>query len=556
MMKIFYQLLVLMLFSLGLNAQTARVQIIHNSPTPTVDIYANEARLLDDFAFRTATPFIDVPAETEINIGVALSDSDAATDAIANFPVTFADGASYVVVASGIVGGSPGFGLSVFDMGMETADSDENVGILFFHGSPDAPTVDVLTGGNILIDDASFGDFQGYLNVPASSYDLDITPGNDNSTVVASYQADLSWWKGRTATIFASGFLSGDDPAFEPWVALDNGGTFPLKQISTPPPPPPSSTARVQIIHNSPTPTVDIYANEGKLLDDFVFRTATPYIDVPAGVEINIGVAGSDSDSAADAIANFPITFEEDGSYVVVASGIVGGSPGFGLSVFDMGMETVDSEENVGILFFHGSPDAPTVDVLTGGNILIDDASFGDFQGYLNVPAAVYDLDITPGNDNTTVVASYRADLSWWKGRTATIFASGFLSGDDPAFEPWVALDNGGTFPLPAIMNSIPDNPQYSIRPFADSGKMDFQAFPNPTRNHVTLITDLEKSAELKLIISNAQGQQLKIMDYGIQDEGMFQMEVSVSEYRTGMLFFTIQQGTRISTKIINVVNE
>ena len=116
-------------------AQTARVQIIHNSPEPTVDIYANDDLLLDNFVFRTATPFIDVPAGVDINIGVATANSTSAADAIANFPVNFADGRTYVVVAAGVVGGTPGFNLFVTDMGQETV-ADGNVGILFFHGCP------------------------------------------------------------------------------------------------------------------------------------------------------------------------------------------------------------------------------------------------------------------------------------------------------------------------------------------------------------------------------------------------------------------------------------
>ena len=54
----------------------------------------------------------------DINIGVALDDSDSATDAIANFPLNLEEGKTYVVVASGIVGGNPGFDLSIFDMGL------------------------------------------------------------------------------------------------------------------------------------------------------------------------------------------------------------------------------------------------------------------------------------------------------------------------------------------------------------------------------------------------------------------------------------------------------
>ena len=44
---------------------TARLQVIHNAADPIaneVDVYINGTLTLDNFAFRTATPFIDVPA--------------------------------------------------------------------------------------------------------------------------------------------------------------------------------------------------------------------------------------------------------------------------------------------------------------------------------------------------------------------------------------------------------------------------------------------------------------------------------------------------------------
>lgn len=513
--------LILLLFVSNLFSQTARVQIIHNAPSPTVDIYAGTDQLLDNFAFRTATPFIDVPADVVIAIGVALGNSANSTESIATFNVTFESGKTYVVVASGVVGGSPGFSLEVFDMGLETTTDPNNVGILFYHGSPDAPTIDVLTGGTPIINDASYGDFQGYLQVPAASYDLDITPGNDNNTIVASYRADLSFWKGRTAVIFASGFFSGDGTKFEPWVALSNGGTFPLETITSPPTPP-LTTARVQIIHNAPTPTVDIYAGDVLLLDNFVFRTATPFIDVPAGVTIPIGVALGTSTSATDAIATFPVQFEAGKRYVVVATGIVGGTPGFTLATFDMGLETV-AAANVGILFFHGSPDAPTVDVLTGGAPIIDNASYGDFQGYLEVPAASYELSITPGNDNNTVVAKYLADLSFWKGRTAVIFASGFLSGANPAFEPWVALSNGGTFPLQAIPQFQDPSDELQLR--SAGSVFNISAFPNPTAGRFTVNLELEEASDMQAIVTNKLGQVVRESNFGALPKGFNTLE-------------------------------
>ena len=548
MRTIFTLLLAFLCLNLGWS-QTARVQIIHNSPTPTVDVYAGADRLLDDFAFRTATPFIDVPAEVEIPIGIALASSESSDDAIATFPVTFEDGKSYVVVATGIVGGDPGFNLAVYDMGMESVD-EGNVGILLYHGSPDAPTVDVKTGESVLFDDVSYGEFDGYLTVPAGAYPIDITPGDDNSTIVASYNLDIGFWAGRTAVVFASGFLGGDDPAFEPWVALSTGGTFPLS-AGTPPPPPPSNTAKVQVIHNSPTPTVDVYANDGLLLDDFAFRTATPYVEVPAGVELNLGIALANSTSAEDAIAIFPVTLEADKSYIVVANGIVGGDPGFNLAVYDMGSEMADAEGNVGILLFHGSPDAPTVDVKTGETVLFDDVSYGEFEGYLNVPTGAYPIDITPGDDNSTIVASYNLDLGFWAGRTAVVFASGFLGGDDPAFEPWVALSNGGTFPLSAIEG----RPEMRSA-WTDSNKtLDaFTVFPNPVSNSATITLELEKADEVQFNLYNLTGQLVRNRNLGILDKGYYQEELNVTDLPEGQYLLQINSTNQVVTKKIVVI--
>jgi hypothetical protein len=55
-------------------AQTARVQVIHNSADAAVefvDVYLNEDLLIPDFGFRTASSFIDAPAGVEIVLSVA-----------------------------------------------------------------------------------------------------------------------------------------------------------------------------------------------------------------------------------------------------------------------------------------------------------------------------------------------------------------------------------------------------------------------------------------------------------------------------------------------------
>jgi len=227
-------------------AQTAQVQVIHNSPDPaamTVDIYINAGMdpAIPDFAFRAATPVLDLPAGVELNIGVAPGNSSGPDDILATFPVTLEDGGSYLVMATGVLddslpanpeGEDTGFTLKIFAP-LTTTAAPGTTDLLVYHGSPNAPTVDVMVmGGGVLVDDLTYGMFtMDYLNAPAVDLVLQITPGGDNSTIVASYDAPLSALDGAGAVVFASGFLGEAGlPAFGLFVALADGTVIELSE--------------------------------------------------------------------------------------------------------------------------------------------------------------------------------------------------------------------------------------------------------------------------------------------------------------------------------------
>ena len=104
--------------------------------------------------------------------------------------------------------------------------------------------------------------------------------------------ADLTALEGQSVTIVASGLLF-NEPSFVPLAVLADGTVLELS---------PAPVANVQLIHNSPSPTVDVYANGELLVDNFEFRTATPFQFLPADVDIEIAVALANSSSAEDAI--------------------------------------------------------------------------------------------------------------------------------------------------------------------------------------------------------------------------------------------------------------
>ena len=202
---------------------TSSVQIIHNSASPTVDIYVDGALAVEDFEYRTATQILELP--TSFTVGIAPADGDV----IAEFSFDLAEGGSYVVVATGLLGNET----TPFDLaaaGTTFGASDGNVGLNVYHGSTDAPAVDVLADGGVLVSDLSYGSFSGYVEVAANDYTIGIAPTGGES--IADFVAPLSGLSGSSAVVFASGFLSGDEPAFGLYAALENGTVLMLESGS------------------------------------------------------------------------------------------------------------------------------------------------------------------------------------------------------------------------------------------------------------------------------------------------------------------------------------
>jgi len=237
--------------------QTAKLQVIHNAAAPiadTVDVYVGSTLLLDDFVFRTATPFVEVPGNTDLRIGIALANSSSVADTVPGLGTTvnLPAGGTYVAIANGVVpvnsfeanptGKSIAFALYPYLMGMEESTSNTSVSFVIFHGATDAPAVDVIANGSVtLADSIVYGEFNGnmYLTVPADKYIVGIHPEGDESPLV-KYDVDLSGLGGGAAVVLASGFLS---PANEPTgakpfaliAALANGTVveFPTVPLTT-----------------------------------------------------------------------------------------------------------------------------------------------------------------------------------------------------------------------------------------------------------------------------------------------------------------------------------
>ena len=529
----------------------AELQIIHNSADPaaaSVDIYVNGTLALDNFAFRTATPFIPLPAGTLLNVGVAPGTSTSVNDTLKNFQVTLTNGQRYIAVANGVLnpanfapnpdGTSTAFTLFIQD-NIQNAATTSDVDFLVVHGSSDAPTVDVIARNvATVVNNAAYSNITGYITVPPASYTLDVTPAA-GSPIVATFTADLSGLGGGSAVVFASGFLNPatnqNGAAFGLFAALPNGTVVAF---------PAASVARLQVIHNAADPaaaSVDVYANGTLLLDNFAFRTATPYIDVPADVLLNIGVAPGNSTSVNDTLKNFQVTLANGGEYIAVANGVLnpanfapnpdGTSTAFTLFLQDQMREAALTGTDVDLRVVHGSSDAPTVDVLTGANILVDNASYSNITPYITVPASNYILDITPGNNNASIVASFLAPASILAGQSVVVLASGFLT---PANN-----QNGAAFGLMAVLVDGTAILLSNVTGIEEGGSIaGFNMYPNPATDLIKISTT-ENNINAIVQITNALGQIVKI-----ETLNRSEMTIPVSDINKGLYFVHVKSAT------------
>ncbi len=137
--------------------QDAQLQIIHNSADPAaavVDLYLNDDLLFDDVPFRAATPILEVPANTGLELGIAPGNSASAADIIERNSVNIAPGETSVAIANGVLnpggfaenpdGISTKFKIYVVENVRQSSFDEANVDFIVFHGATDAPEVDVI----------------------------------------------------------------------------------------------------------------------------------------------------------------------------------------------------------------------------------------------------------------------------------------------------------------------------------------------------------------------------------------------------------------------------
>lgn len=317
-------------------------------------------------------------------------------------------------------------------------------------------------------------------------------------------------------------------------------------------------TAKLQVIHNAAAPiadTVDVYVGSTRLLNDFVFRTATPFVEVPGNTDLRIGIALANSTSVADTIAGLGTTVNlpAGGTYVAIANGVVpvnsfeanptGKSIAFALYPYLTALEASPNATSVSFAIFHGATDAPAVDVIANGAVtLADSLVYGEFNAatYTTVPAAAYTVAIHPEGASDPLV-KYNVDLSTLGGGAAVVLASGFLS---PANEPAGAkpfaligvLASGAVVEFP----TVPLSTGLFDKSFQSASNL---VYPNPVRDVLNV-----KNAEVSsLQVMDMKGQVMKDYTSNVPSQ------ISVEDLQSGIYVLKMTKGNTLYTTKLSV---
>ena len=308
-----------------------------------------------------------------------------------------------------------------------------------------------------------------------------------------------------------------------------------------------TETAQVQIVHNSPYPVVDVYVDGALALEDVPYRASTGLVDLPVSTEV--GIAPADG----DVIATFPFELAENGTYVVVASGIVGDDAHpFNLLASTLATSAVDND-HFALKVMHGVTDAPAVDIYADGNLLVENLAYGEFQGYLQVPVGDYTLDIT-GHGSTDPVASFSAPLSSFGGGSGVVYASGFLApaATDSAFALVLTTPNGDVVTLPAAETALNVNNDDFV--YISKDYIIHQNYPNPFNPTTSIQYELLTDSKLNITIYDMLGNVVDELYDGFQTSGNKSIKwdarnTSGELVSAGMYFYKIQVGNSSQVK-------
>jgi hypothetical protein len=176
---------------------------------------------------------------------------------------------------------------------------------------------------------------------------------------------------------------------------------------------------------------------------------------------------------------------------------------------------------------------------ILAGATIVDDLSYGEFQGYLEVPTLDFTLQVQTADG--TPLLNYLAPLQTLglENTALTVLASGFLStatnSNGPGFGLWVALPSGGDLvPLPITTGLEEQDLITSV-----------SAWPNPATEQLFIDLQTIESLQADVRLLDLMGRDVRSLSASSLAAGNSRLTLDVSDLSAGSYILAIQgQGT------------
>ena len=212
---------------------TSRVQFIHNVAGATVDLYIDDNRVVDDFAFQTARAFGNIAAGTH-TLEIVPANAPDNSVPILSQPVRFRQNMNYHVIAHGNL--AAGVADIVIREDVRTVSTTNNmVDFYFVHGAAGLGQVDIRLIDPIdntrvlalLSNNFQFDDVGTYMSLDPGGYNFEVTTPN-NDTQIDVFRLEIQQYANLAFVLNLSGTgKSSADGVTMMGVAQDGNPFFP-----------------------------------------------------------------------------------------------------------------------------------------------------------------------------------------------------------------------------------------------------------------------------------------------------------------------------------------
>jgi hypothetical protein len=299
---------------------------------------------------------------------------------------------------------------------------------------------------------------------------------------------------------------------------------------------------RAQLVHASPDPavsTVDVYFDGGLLIDDFAFRSATPFLTLPAGRH-EFDFVTTDHLGVRHVVASYNDVVYNDGTNSFVLAGVVnpedwpsnpdGLDTRLGLFTTSEAVEGVSNENDWAVQQFYGVSDMPAVDFWMDALSyrVFDDLEYCQFSGLVTAADLceatgcdpVFDTNLVGairlagGDASMPVVSSSESNWSDYEGESVLEVVTGLMDarachrhgGSDGCRVQWFYVRPDGSILSPEelqVGKMMSAEVEIPVE-FAVSGN-----YPNPFNPSTSITFDLPDAASVRVQVFDATGRML-----------------------------------------------